>query len=113
MMKTCCFCWNLKQGSIASGIWTLVLAVLECLVTIYRTVLALMIGDKSLQTMEYVVLIIGSILWLFWIVSSVLTIVGAVQVSLEIDLQIFFLSFFMYRHRFLCTHSRHLHLLSQ
>ncbi|XP_013385600.1 uncharacterized protein LOC106155352 [Lingula anatina] len=38
-----------------------------------------MIGDKSLQTMEYVVLIIGSILWLFWIVSSVLTIVGAVQ----------------------------------
>ncbi|XP_013397735.1 uncharacterized protein LOC106164388 [Lingula anatina] len=71
-MQTCCGCWNLLQGSRASGIWTLVAGILNLLWYIYQA------ASNTRSSISWNTFL-GIALLVIWIITSIILLVGLSQ----------------------------------
>ncbi|XP_013389598.1 uncharacterized protein LOC106158235 [Lingula anatina] len=79
-MKTCCRCMNLKQGSIASAIWSIIIGTIA--LGLYGYLLSwiyIVHGDESVYVNEFYTYWSKIILMSLWILSSILLIIGVVK----------------------------------
>ncbi|XP_013386439.1 uncharacterized protein LOC106155941 [Lingula anatina] len=86
-MKTCCCCWGLRQGTIASAVWTLVLGCLNSCYGIYALVAEYQDGVTNPHAQmdgiysSPAVLVMNLVLYLIWIAVSIVTIIAAVMAN--------------------------------